>query len=73
MLFGSGQNVLQPHYEKVADQVRVDILGSSAHVFLFKGSRPVADGGFDFSLRFHSDFPESTDIPFQDVKDDRTK
>jgi hypothetical protein len=39
--------------EEIADQVRVDVLGSPAHLFLLEPRDPFADGGFDFSLRVH--------------------
>ena len=55
LLFGRGQDALEADHEQIADQVGVDVLGSPAHVFLLEAADPFADGGFDFSLRFHSD------------------
>ena len=42
-------------YEEVAEQVGMDVLGSPAHVLLLEAAHAVANGGLDFSLRFHSD------------------
>ena len=55
LLFGRGQNALEADHEEIADQVGVNVLGPAAHVFLLEAADPFADGGFDFSLRFHGD------------------
>ena len=49
MLFGRGQHSLQANDEQIADQVRMDVLGAAAHVFLFKAGDAVANR----PLRFH--------------------
>ena len=49
MLFGRGQNPLEPDHEQIADQVGVDVLGAAAHVLLLKAAHALADGGFNFS------------------------
>jgi hypothetical protein len=53
MLFGGGQDALEADHEEIIDQVRADVFGSPAHVFLLEATDPLADGGFDFPLRFH--------------------
>jgi hypothetical protein len=55
MLFGRGQDALEPDHDNIVDQVRADILGSPAHVFLLEPTHPLADSGLDFPLCFHSD------------------
>jgi hypothetical protein len=52
VLFGGGQDALEPDHKQVADQVGPDILGSPAHVILFEAADSFADGGFDFTLGF---------------------
>jgi hypothetical protein len=49
MLFGGGQNPLEPDHEQITDQVGADVLGATAHALLHKAAHPLADGGFDFS------------------------
>src|SRR5260370_30174071 len=39
--------------EEVVDQVRVDVLGSPAHVILLKATASFANGGFNLPLSFH--------------------
>lgn len=53
VLFGGGQHATQSNEEHVAKQVGLNILRATAHVFLLEARDPLADGGFDFSLRFH--------------------
>jgi len=53
MLLGGGQHALQSDNQHIADQVRADILGPATHELLLKLRHPLADGGFDLSLRFH--------------------
>ena len=53
LLFGGGQHAVKANHEQITDQVGLDILGATAHVFLLKTRDPLADRGFDFSLRFH--------------------
>ena len=55
VLFGGAQDALEPDHEKVADEVDVDVLGSTAHVVLLKVAEAFRDGGLDFTLGFHSD------------------
>jgi hypothetical protein len=55
LLFGCGQHAVEADHEKVTDQVGVNVLGSPAHLILFKTADSVADGGFDFSLALHGD------------------
>ena len=52
-LFGRGQNALEPDDHKIADQVSVNALGATPHVFLLKKGDSCADGGFDFPWRAH--------------------
>src|SRR5690242_9831618 len=70
LLLGRGQDALEADDEEFADQVGVDLLGTPAHVFLLEIAHPLADGGFDLSLRLHgfsrasrcrSSAPEPTD------------
>jgi len=58
VLFGRGQDALQANDDEVAQYMSANVLGAPSHVLLFKVSDPFADGGFDFSLSFHSDFGE---------------
>ena len=53
VLLGRGQDALEADDEQIADQVGADVLGSPAHVVLLEAADPFANGGFDFSLRFH--------------------
>ena len=55
MLFGGGQNSPQTNHEQIAEQVGMDVLGATAHVILLKATDSLANGGFEFSLRLHSD------------------
>ena len=55
VLFGGGQDALEPDHDQVVDQVRVDVLGSAAHVFLFETAHALADGSLDLALRLQSD------------------
>ena len=54
MLFGGGQDALKTPQYTIIEKVCVDVLGASAHVFLFEATSPFADGGFNFPLRFHA-------------------
>ena len=38
---------------KISEQVGMNVLGAAAHVILLETSDPLADGGFDLSLRLH--------------------
>src|SRR5208337_2391209 len=55
MLLGGSQDALEADHEKVVDQVYADVLGPAPHEFLLEAAHPLADSGFDFSLRFHGD------------------
>jgi hypothetical protein len=55
ILCSLGQNALESDHEKITHQERVDVLRSPTHVFLLKVIHPLADGGFDFPLRFQDD------------------
>ena len=50
MLLGGSQNTLQPNHQQIANQMRTDVLGPPAHVFLLEMGNPLADGSFDLSL-----------------------
>lgn len=54
MLLSSGQDAFEPHDHQVIDQVRANVLGTSAHVFLFEAAHAVRNGTFYFALRLHS-------------------
>jgi hypothetical protein len=54
VLFGGRQNTLKADHQEDVDQVRVDVLGSPAHVILFKATDSFANRGFNLSLSFHS-------------------
>ena len=55
VLFGRGQDALEPDHDQVVDQVRADVLGAAAHVFLLEAAHPLADGSLDLALRLQSD------------------
>src|SRR5947207_1141326 len=55
-------NALEPDHHEITDQVSVNILGPSAHVFLLESRDTLANGGFDFPLRFHRDL-QSMSVP----------
>jgi hypothetical protein len=55
MLLGRGQNAFESDDNQIIDQVSVNVLGPSAHVFLFEVAHPPRNGAFDFALRFHRD------------------
>ena len=57
VLFGGGQHATQSNQQQITEQMGLDILGATAHVFLLEARDPLADCGFDFSLRFHHQFP----------------
>jgi hypothetical protein len=63
MLFGRSQDALKADHEEIAEQVRADVLGSPAHVFLLEAVDPFADGGLDLSLCFHGALAR---LPFPD-------
>src|SRR5713226_7900722 len=54
VLLGGGQNTLKADHQEVAEQVRVDVFGSPAHVILLKATDSLANGSFDFALSFHN-------------------
>ena len=53
LLFCYGQHPRESDHEKIADQVGVDSLRSSAHVVLFELADSFTDGCFDFALCLH--------------------
>jgi hypothetical protein len=53
LLFGFGQNTLQANYNQIADQVRTDVLGATAHLLLLKARDSCADGRFNFAVSLH--------------------
>src|SRR5271166_5743493 len=46
---------MEADHDEVAEQVGVDVLGATAHMFLLKSADPRGDGRFDFALCFHCD------------------
>jgi hypothetical protein len=54
VLFSRGQNAREADRDEVADEVRVNVLGPSAHVVLFEAVDRLADGGFELTLGFHA-------------------
>jgi hypothetical protein len=54
VLFGRGQHARQADHDQMIEHVGLNVLGSPAHVVLLEATDPLADGGFDFSLRFQS-------------------
>ena len=65
LLFGRGQNALEADDEKITDQVRMNMLGPPAHVFLLKVRDPFTDRRFDFSPRLHDGNPQHALSPPQ--------
>ena len=57
--FGRSQHALEADDEEIANQMGVNVFRSSPHVLLLEAADPVANGGFDFSLRFHNDLDGS--------------
>jgi hypothetical protein len=53
VLFGRGQDALEADKENFVDQMRADVFGAPADVFLRKPTDPFTDGRFNFPLRFH--------------------
>jgi hypothetical protein len=53
VLFGGGEDALEPHDEQIFDQVSMDVLGAAPHVFLFKARHSFTNGGFNFTDSFH--------------------
>src|SRR5213075_1219717 len=53
MLFGGGENTLETDNQQIADQMRMHVLGSAAHVFLLKAAHALARGGFNFPCCLH--------------------
>jgi hypothetical protein len=49
------QHALKADHEEIAEQVGVNVLGASAHVVLLEATHSFTNGGFNFSLGFHSD------------------
>ena len=44
---------LKPNDEEIADQVGINVLGTTAHVILLEAADPFTNGGFDLALGFH--------------------
>src|ERR1019366_6598004 len=55
LLRGRGQNALETDEKQITDQVGMDVLRTAAHVILLELAHPLANGGFDFSLRLHAE------------------
>jgi hypothetical protein len=55
VLFGRGQDASEADHQQVADQVRADVLWTTAHIVVFETDDPGAHGGFDLSLCSHDD------------------
>src|SRR6266566_7462298 len=55
MLLGGGQNALEPDNDQIVQQVSMNALGSATHVILLEATDPLADRGFNLSLRLHGD------------------
>src|SRR5688572_23322308 len=53
LLFSHRQDTFESNHKKVADQVRMNILGSAAHVILFKAADASTNGRLDFPLTLH--------------------
>jgi hypothetical protein len=54
LLFRGRQDSTQSNHEQIADQERLNILGTSSHKFLFKASHALANGGLNFALCLHA-------------------
>ncbi len=55
VLFGGGQNAPKADHEKITEQVRVNFLGSPAHVFLLEATNSFTNSGFEFAQCSHFD------------------
>jgi hypothetical protein len=55
VLFGRGQNAAKADHKKITEQVRVDVLGSPAHVVLLKAANSLTNSGFEFAQCSHID------------------
>lgn len=53
VLFGGGQDTLEPDDNEIAYEVGMDVFRTASHVVLLKTAHSVADGGFDFALSLH--------------------
>jgi hypothetical protein len=53
VLLGGSQNALETNDNQVADQVGMNVLGTSAHVLLLEVAHPLRNGTFDFALSLH--------------------
>jgi hypothetical protein len=63
VLFRCRQDTLKTDHEKRVNQIGVNILRSPTHVFLLKAADPLANGCFDFSLGFYSQFQTVPFVP----------
>ena len=63
-MFGHGQNAFESNDEKIADQVRMNILRPAAHIILFKARDTFAYCRFDFALSLHIASFESRNSKF---------
>ncbi len=49
LLFRGSQYALEPHYDQIINQVRMNALRPTAHELLLEPRNPLANSGFDFS------------------------
>ncbi len=54
LLLGRGHDAAEANDQKITNEVRLDGLGATANVFLFKAAHSFANSGFDFALCFHN-------------------
>ena len=55
MLLRGRQHALKADHQQIVDQMGMNALGSATHVILLEATDPLADRGFNLSLRFHGD------------------
>ena len=53
MLFRVRQDAAKADEHKITNEVRMDVLGATAHEFLLKARDPLADGSFNLAPCFH--------------------
>src|SRR5688572_19970493 len=53
LLFSHRQDTFESNHKKVADQVSMNILGTAAHVILFKAADASTNGSLNFPLTLH--------------------
>ena len=69
LLLGCGQHALKTDHEQIVDQVSLNILGATSHIFLLKPRDPLADRRFDFSLRLHNKLQKCPHTQFKDQRE----